>query len=107
MKKGYVSIIETDIRIKVPDLNYAVASSRLDVENYSIIANTSLINDGKRTMMVTAVMQEDQPVQILPVMCLAEMMVFMSAIRRRLSFCRRYIGFGRQLLSDFRFSECK
>ena len=46
-EKGYVSIIETDIRIKVPELNYAVASSRLDVENYFIIANTSLINDGK------------------------------------------------------------
>lgn len=43
--KGYVSIIETDIRVKVPDLNYAVASSRLDVENYSIIANQTLTND--------------------------------------------------------------
>ena len=43
--KGYVSVIETDIRIKVPDLNYAVSSSRLDVENYSLIANTKLIND--------------------------------------------------------------
>lgn len=42
--KGYVSVIETDIRIKVPDLNYAVASSRLSVENYSIIANTALKN---------------------------------------------------------------
>lgn len=47
-EKGYVSIIETDIRVKVPDLNYAVASSRLDVENYSIIANNSLTNDSKK-----------------------------------------------------------
>lgn len=45
--KGYVSIIETDIRIKIPDLNYAVASGRLEVENYSVIANETLIADGK------------------------------------------------------------
>ena len=44
--KGYVSIIETDIRIKVPDLNYASSSSRLEIEDYSIIANERLINDG-------------------------------------------------------------
>ena len=41
---GYVSIIETDIRIKEPDLNYAVATNRLNVENYSLIANDRLIN---------------------------------------------------------------
>ena len=45
--KGYVSIIETDIRIKAPDLNYAVSTSRLNVENYSLIANNSLVNSNK------------------------------------------------------------
>ena len=48
-EKGYVSIIETDIRVKIPDLNYAVASSRLDVENYSVIANETFTADGTFT----------------------------------------------------------
>ena len=50
---GYVSVIETDIRIKVPDLNYAVATSRLNVENYSLIANNRLVNSSTYEKAVT------------------------------------------------------
>ena len=42
---GYVSIIRTDIRIKVPEIGFAKAVAKMDVENYAIIANQSLIND--------------------------------------------------------------
>lgn len=47
--KGYVSIVETDIRIKTPDLDYAVGANKLQVENYSIIANKQLVNDENNT----------------------------------------------------------
>lgn len=43
--KGFVSIINTDIRIETPDLSFAEASSKMNLENYSLIANTSLISD--------------------------------------------------------------
>lgn len=43
--KGYVSIIDTDIRLKVPTMDFAQSASNLNVEQYSLIANNSIIND--------------------------------------------------------------
>ncbi len=48
-EKGFVSIIRTDIRIKVPDIGFAQSASRMNVENFSLIANKSLINDSHNT----------------------------------------------------------
>lgn len=44
-KAGYVSIIETDIRLKVPDLDFAQTATKLNLEEFSLVANNSLIND--------------------------------------------------------------
>lgn len=43
--KGFVSIIQTDIRLKVPSLDFAASANQLNLEQYSLIANTQLIND--------------------------------------------------------------
>lgn len=42
---GYISMIETDIRLKVPDLDFAQSASKLNLEEFSLVANNSLIND--------------------------------------------------------------
>ena len=42
---GYISMIETDIRLKVPDLDFAQSATKLNLEEYSLVANKSLIND--------------------------------------------------------------
>ena len=42
---GYVSIINTDIRIETPGFDFAEATNRMTIENYSIIANDSLVSD--------------------------------------------------------------
>lgn len=41
---GYISMIETDIRLKVPDLDFAQSATKLNLEDYSLVANDSLIN---------------------------------------------------------------
>lgn len=41
---GYVSIIKTDIRVNVPDPDFAMSATKLAVENYSLIANEELLN---------------------------------------------------------------
>lgn len=46
-KDGYISMIETDIRLKVPDLDFAQSASKLNLEEFSLIANNALINDSK------------------------------------------------------------
>lgn len=43
-KNGYVSVIRTDIRVDVPNLDFAMSSSKLSVENFSLIANDELLN---------------------------------------------------------------
>lgn len=47
--KGFVSIITTDIRLKTPAINFAEAAIKMNVENFSLIANDSLINDNGNT----------------------------------------------------------
>lgn len=41
---GYVSVINTDIRVNMPDLDFAMSATKLAVENYSLIANDELLN---------------------------------------------------------------
>lgn len=48
-KDGYISMIETDIRLKVPDLDFAQSAAKLNLEEFSLIANNSLINDSGNT----------------------------------------------------------
>lgn len=48
-EKGFVSIIRTDVRIKVPDIGFAQSASRMNIENFSLVANDALINDGHNT----------------------------------------------------------
>lgn len=48
-KDGYISMIETDIRLKVPDLDFAQSATKLNLEEFSLIANNSLINDSGNT----------------------------------------------------------
>lgn len=43
--KGYISIINTDIRLKVPSIDFAQSATKMSVENFSIIANDALVND--------------------------------------------------------------
>nr|MBQ8252074.1 hypothetical protein [Lachnospiraceae bacterium] len=43
--KGFVSIIKTDIRVKIPDLGFVQDTTQMSIEQYSLIANRSLIND--------------------------------------------------------------
>ena len=43
-EKGFVSIITTDIRLKTPSLNFAETATKMNIENFSLIANNSLIN---------------------------------------------------------------
>lgn len=43
-KNGYVSIITTDIRVNVPDFDFAMSATKLAVETYSLIANDELLN---------------------------------------------------------------
>ncbi|MBE5882296.1 MAG: hypothetical protein E7289_08335 [Lachnospiraceae bacterium] len=47
--RGFVSIITTDIRIKVPSVGFAQAASKMSIENFSLIANDALINDTNNT----------------------------------------------------------
>ena len=47
--KGYVSIIKTDIRIKVPSIGFAQSASKMNIENFSLVANDALINDVHNT----------------------------------------------------------
>ncbi len=47
--RGFVSIITTDIRLKVPDLNFAQAASKMNLERFALIANDALINDTSNT----------------------------------------------------------
>ncbi len=42
---GFVSIIKTDIRIKVPTIGFAQSASMMSIENFSLIANKSVVND--------------------------------------------------------------
>lgn len=42
--RGYVSIIKTDIRVKVPSIDFAQSASSMKIENFSLIANDSLVN---------------------------------------------------------------
>lgn len=44
-EKGFISIITTDIRIKVPTIGFAQSASKMSIENFALIANDSLIND--------------------------------------------------------------
>ena len=48
-KDGYISMIETDIRLKVPDLDFAQSAAKLNLEEFSLIANNALINDSGNT----------------------------------------------------------
>lgn len=49
---GYISIIETDIRLKVPDVDFAKSAAKLNLEDFSLVANTSLINNvGDQTVV--------------------------------------------------------
>ncbi|MBE5871800.1 MAG: hypothetical protein E7294_11155 [Lachnospiraceae bacterium] len=41
-EKGYVSIIETDIVIKIPDLEFSANSSKPDLQMFSLVANNKL-----------------------------------------------------------------
>ena len=43
--KGYVSIITTDLRVKVPTVGFAQSATKMSIENFSLIANNALIND--------------------------------------------------------------
>ncbi len=47
--KGFVSIITTDIRLKVPTIGFAQSATRMNIENFSLIANDSLVNDNNST----------------------------------------------------------
>ncbi|MBQ8199553.1 MAG: hypothetical protein IJZ76_09020 [Lachnospiraceae bacterium] len=53
--RGYVSIIRTDIRIKVPEIGFAQAASKMDIENFSLIANDSLVNENNNSNSVSSV----------------------------------------------------
>lgn len=44
---GFVSIIDTDVRIKTPSIDFAAASGKMNIENYSLIAQNSLISDSQ------------------------------------------------------------
>lgn len=44
--RGYVSIIQTDIRIDVPSFEFGANPTNLNIEDYAIIANERLIEDG-------------------------------------------------------------
>lgn len=48
-KDGYISMIETDIRLKVPDLDFAQSAAKLNLEEFSLVANNALINDSGNT----------------------------------------------------------
>ncbi len=43
--KGFVSIITTDLRVKVPTVGFAQSATKMSIENFSLIANNALIND--------------------------------------------------------------
>jgi len=53
-KKGFISIIETDIRLQVPDLDFAQSSTDLNLETYSLIANTKLVDDSLDEMPISS-----------------------------------------------------
>ena len=44
-EKGFVSIITTDLRVKVPTIGFAQAATKMSIENFSLIANNALVND--------------------------------------------------------------
>ena len=44
-ERGFVSVIKTDIRIKIPTVGFAQAATRMSIEQFSLIANDSLVND--------------------------------------------------------------
>lgn len=43
--RGFISIITTDIRLKVPDIGFAQSATKMSIENFALIANDSLVND--------------------------------------------------------------
>ena len=43
--KGYVSIINTDVRLAIPDIDFAQQAMKMTIENFSLVANDSLVND--------------------------------------------------------------
>ncbi len=51
---GYISMIETDIRLKVPDIDFAQSAAKLNLEEFSLVANNSLINDSSDTTALPA-----------------------------------------------------
>lgn len=51
--KGFVSIISTDIRLLAPDLEFAAAASKIDLEKYSIIADDRLTNSLAHNVQIT------------------------------------------------------
>lgn len=51
--KGFVSIITTDLRVKVPTIGFAQSATKMSVENFSLIANNALINDNNTNVQGT------------------------------------------------------
>ena len=63
-EKGFVSIIRTDIRIKVPSIGFAQSASKMNIENFSLVANKSLINDSHNTDVSPAPLTKGSDVNI-------------------------------------------
>lgn len=63
-EKGFVSIIRTDIRIKVPSIGFAQSASKMNIENFSLVANKSLINDNHNSDPAPATLTKGSDVAI-------------------------------------------
>jgi len=63
-EKGFVSIIRTDIRIKTPSIGFAQSASKMNIENYSLVANDSLINDAHNTDEAPSAVTKSSDVEI-------------------------------------------
>lgn len=50
-EKGFVSIITTDLRLKVPNIGFAQSASKMSIENFALIANKSLVNDNNANVL--------------------------------------------------------
>lgn len=50
-ERGFVSIITTDLRLKVPSIGFAQSASKMSIENFALIANKSLINDNNANIV--------------------------------------------------------
>ncbi len=63
-EKGFISIIRTDIRIKVPSIGFAQSASKMNIENFSLVANDSLVNDNHNTDVAPAPVTKGSDVKI-------------------------------------------